>query len=82
MRYISLESADAATGALLDGQIDWMSSFLPGLETILKDNENLSYVNTPAMMTSIVTCSNEALGCEGPQTDVAVRQAVYLAMDR
>ena len=82
VRYISLESADAATGALLDGQIDWMSSFLPGLETILKDNENLSYVNTPAMMTSIFTCANDALGCEGPQTDEAVRQAIHLAMDR
>ena len=39
VRYIALESADAATGALLDGQIDWMSSYLPGLDTILKDHE-------------------------------------------
>lgn len=30
VRYISLESADAATGALLAGEVDWMSSFLPG----------------------------------------------------
>lgn len=82
VRYIALESADAATGALLDGQIDWMSSYLPGLDTILQDHENLSYVNTPAMMTAIFTCANEALGCEGPQTDPAVRQAIYLAMDR
>ena len=82
VRYIALESADAATGALLDGQIDWMSSYLPGLDTILKDHENLSYVNTPAMMTAIFTCANETLGCEGPQTDPAVRQAIYLAMDR
>ena len=82
VRYIALESADAATGALLDGQIDWMSAFLPGLETILKGNDNLSYVNTPAMMTSVFTCSNAALGCDGPQTDAAVRQAINLAMDR
>lgn len=82
VRYISLDSADAATGALLDDQVDWMSSFLPGLETILKDNENLSYVNTPAMTTAIFTCSNAEFGCAGPQTDPAVRQAIYLGIDR
>jgi peptide/nickel transport system substrate-binding protein len=82
VRYISLDTADAATGALLAGQVDWMSSFLPGLEQILADNENLSYVNTPALTASIFTCSNEELGCEGPQTDPAVRQAIYQGIDR
>jgi peptide/nickel transport system substrate-binding protein len=81
-RYISLETADAAAGALLAGQVDWMSSFLPGLDQMLADNEEISYVNTPALTTSIFTCSNADLGCEGPQTDPAVRRAIYHALDR
>ncbi|MDD0857846.1 ABC transporter substrate-binding protein [Arthrobacter alpinus] len=46
------------------------------------DSKNLSYVNTPAMTTSLFSCSNAALGCKGAQTDVAVRQAIFNAMDR
>ncbi|MEU2202214.1 ABC transporter substrate-binding protein [Isoptericola sp. NPDC019482] len=82
VRYISLDTADAASAALLAGDVDWMSSFLPGLDQMLKDNEEISYVNTPALTTSIYTCSSTDLGCEGPQTDPAVRQAMYWALDR
>ncbi|WP_125774622.1 ABC transporter substrate-binding protein [Antribacter gilvus] len=82
IRYISLDNADAAAAALISGQVDWMSSFLPDLDGLLADNPDLSYVNTPALTTSIFTCSNADLGCEGPQTDPAVRQAMYHAMDR
>jgi peptide/nickel transport system substrate-binding protein len=42
----------------------------------------VTYVNTPDSTTSLFTCSNASLGCTGPQTDVAVRQAIYYAMDR
>lgn len=82
VRYISLATADAASAALLGGKVDWMSSFLPNLNDLLKNHENLSYVNTPALTTSLFTCSTAALGCTGPQTDVAVRQAIYYALDR
>ncbi|MCA5893774.1 ABC transporter substrate-binding protein [Isoptericola sp. NEAU-Y5] len=82
VRYISLDTADAASASLLAGEVDWMSSFLPGLDQMLEGNEHISYVNTPALTTSIFTCSNADLGCEGPQTDPAVRQAMYWALDR
>lgn len=82
VRYISLDSADANAAALVAGQIDWMSAYLPGLEQLIGDNPELSYVNTPALTASIFTCSNADLGCEGPQTDPAVRQAIYWAIDR
>ena len=39
-------------------------------------------VNTPQNPTTIYTCVSVDLGCSGPQTDVAVRQALDLAMDR
>ncbi|ACQ78304.1 extracellular solute-binding protein family 5 [Beutenbergia cavernae DSM 12333] len=82
VRYIPLESADANAAALVAGEIDWMSAFIPGLEQLLTDDETLSYVNTPALTASIFTCSNADLGCTGPQTDPAVRQAIYWAIDR
>ncbi|TDE97358.1 ABC transporter substrate-binding protein [Occultella glacieicola] len=82
VRYVPLDSADANSAALIAGQIDWMSSFLPGLEQLIADNEEIGYVNTPALTASIFTCSNADLGCEGPQTDPAVRQAIYWAIDR
>lgn len=82
VRYISLENADSASAALLAGDVDWMSSFLPSLEKLIEDNPELSYVNTPALTTSIFTCSNVELGCSGPQTDPAVRQALYYGIDR
>ncbi|GLY06896.1 peptide ABC transporter substrate-binding protein [Actinoplanes sp. NBRC 101535] len=82
VRYIALATADAASAALIAGQVDWMSAFLPGLEQLLAGQKNLTYVNTPALTTSIFTCANKDLGCSGPQTDVAVRQAIYHALNR
>ena len=82
VRYISLANGDAATSALESGQIDWMGSYLPTLKDIVKQHPTLSYVNTPDSLTSVFTCANAALGCKGPQTDPAVRQAIFYAMDR
>lgn len=82
VRYISLADADGATSALLAGKVDWMSAFIPNLKKILAGHKNISYTNSPNLTTAIFTCSNAKLGCTGPQTDVAVRQAMYYAMDR
>jgi len=82
VRYISLANADAATSALQAGKTDYMGSFLPTLKNIMAKNKNLSYSNSPQATTALFTCENAALGCTGPQTDVAVRQAMYYAMDR
>ncbi|WP_112239109.1 ABC transporter substrate-binding protein [Kribbella monticola] len=82
VRYIPIESADAASAALVAGKVDWASAYLPGIDNIIKSGKNLSYVNTPVMTTLIVTCANAGLGCTGPQTDPAVRKAIYLAMNR
>lgn len=82
VRYISLASADAASAALVAGNVDWMGAFLPGLDSIIKSNPDLSYTNSPVLTTSIFTCSNAAEGCSGPQTDPAVRKAMYYALNR
>ncbi|RZT20502.1 peptide/nickel transport system substrate-binding protein [Kribbella sp. VKM Ac-2569] len=82
VRYLPVASADAASAALVAGKVDWASAYLPGIDNIMKSGKNLTYVNTPVMTTVVVTCSNAALGCAGPQTDPAVRKAIYLAMNR
>lgn len=82
IRYIALASADAASAALLAGQVDWMSAYLPNLKQLLAGHKNLTYVNTPALTTVLTTCANAQLGCTGPQTDPAVRQAIYYGIDR
>ncbi|HET6743630.1 MAG TPA: ABC transporter substrate-binding protein [Kribbella sp.] len=82
VRYLPVTSADAASAALVAGKVDWASAYLPGIDNIMKSGKNLTYVNTPVMTTVLVTCSNSALGCTGPQTDPAVRKAISLAMNR
>jgi peptide/nickel transport system substrate-binding protein len=82
VRFISLANADAATSALESGKVDWMGSYLPTLKQIVAQTPKVSYVNTADSTTGLITCSNASLGCTGPQTDVAVRQAIYDAMDR
>ncbi len=82
IRYVSLANADAATSALEAGQVDYMGAFLPTLKSIIAKHKNLSYTNSPQATTSLFTCENVDLGCTGPQTDPAVRQALYYAMDR
>jgi peptide/nickel transport system substrate-binding protein len=82
VRYIPLSAADQATSALDAGSVDLTGNFLPTLKNIVSQHENITYTNTPQATSSLMTCENASLGCTGPQTDPAVRQALYYAMDR
>ncbi len=80
VRYIGVDNNQAAQDLLQTGQIDWVGMFIPEPQPIL--DAGLGYINTPQDPTVLYTCSNADLGCEGDQTDVAVRQALNLAIDR
>ncbi|RSX58484.1 ABC transporter substrate-binding protein [Bifidobacterium samirii] len=82
VRYIALNDASAATSTLMAGQVDWMSAYIPSYEMLLENYPRISAVNTPRLTTVVMTCSNAEAGCEGPQTDPAVRQAIYYGMNR
>ena len=82
LRYISLADNNAALAALKAGQVDWMSAFIPDIANQLSTNKDLTWTNTPQNQAALFTCSNAALGCKGPQTDVAVRKAIYTGIDR
>lgn len=81
LQYLTTDDDEAAEELLRRGELDWAGVFIPGAEELTADGP-LSMINTPEDLTAIYTCSNADLGCEGPQTDPAVRRALHLVIDR
>lgn len=82
VRAITTSGNQSATDQWLAGDIDYMSSAIPNLEGHVEKNPDLAYTNTGISQAALFAASNTELGCEGPQTDVAVRKALYYGMDR
>lgn len=82
VRYFSLSGNEPATNKLIAGDLDWASIFIPDVDKVLKPFPNLHTQTTALQPTVLATCSNAKLGCTGPQTDPAVRQAMAAAIDR
>ena len=82
IRFYSLSGNEAATNKLLAGQLDWTNTYIPDVEKVLKAAPDVHIQNTTTQQVVFTTCSNAKLGCTGPQTDPAVRQAMAAAIDR
>ncbi|WP_255946336.1 ABC transporter substrate-binding protein [Streptomyces odontomachi] len=82
VRYIALSGNQSGADALKAGQVDWMTGPVPGIENVPKNYPGYQSITTPLNQTALFTCSNTDLGCKGPQTDPAVRKAIYYALDR
>lgn len=82
VKYIGIDANQAAEDLLKSGKLDWTSMFVPDPDAVASEGGPQGYINTPQDPTVIYTCANTALGCTGPQTDVAVRQALNVAIDR
>ncbi|MDT0268049.1 ABC transporter substrate-binding protein [Streptomyces sp. DSM 44915] len=82
IRSLSLSGNQAGADALSAGQVDWLTSPVPSLDRVEEVYPGYTSVVANTFQIVLGTCSNEELGCEGPQTDPAVRQAIYHAMDR
>ncbi|MBB5801054.1 peptide/nickel transport system substrate-binding protein [Saccharothrix ecbatanensis] len=82
VRYLSLSGNQAGAAALKAGQIDWQTGPVPDIKDVGKTYPGYQSTITHANQIVLVTCSSAALGCQGPQTDPAVRQAIYHAIDR
>ncbi|THV33896.1 ABC transporter substrate-binding protein [Glycomyces buryatensis] len=82
IRFVALSGNQAGADAIAAGTIDWQTGPIPD---ILNTHENFpnydAYTQWQNQMT-LSTCSSAEMGCEGPQTDPAVRHALYYAMDR
>ncbi|WP_129843340.1 ABC transporter substrate-binding protein [Streptomyces sp. RFCAC02] len=82
IRYRSLSGNQAAASSLEAGEIDVQTGPVPNLENVEAAYDGYKSVIVPMNQTVLDACANADLGCEGPQTDPAVRQAIYYAMDR
>ncbi|PGH46867.1 ABC transporter substrate-binding protein [Streptomyces sp. Ru87] len=82
VRYLSLSGNQSGADALAAGKIDWQTGPVPDIQNVEKNYPGYKAVTVPMNQTVLMTCSNADLGCKGPQTDPAVRRAIYHALDR
>ena len=82
VRVSATSGNQSATDLWLAGEIDYVSVAIPDLEEHVEANPDLAYTNTGISQMALMASSNPDLGSEGPQTDVAVRKALYYGMDR
>lgn len=82
VRFLSLSGNTAGADALAAGTIDWQTGPVPDLENVSKNYPGYEAITIPMNQMALLTCSNADLGCTGPQTDPAVRKAIYYAIDR
>ncbi|CAL9372990.1 Oligopeptide-binding protein AppA [Streptomyces sp. enrichment culture] len=82
IRYVALSGNQSGVDALKAGQIDWNTGPVPDIENVEKNYPGYRAITVPMNQAALFTCSNAELGCKGPQTDPAVRKAVYYALDR
>jgi peptide/nickel transport system substrate-binding protein len=81
VQYIGIDGNQSSQDLLATGQLDWVGQFISNPESVT-GNGVISTLNLQQDPTVIVTCSSAELGCTGPQTDPAVRQAINVAIDR
>ncbi|WP_030543892.1 ABC transporter substrate-binding protein [Streptomyces albus] len=82
IRYLSLSGNQAGADALAAGKIDWQTGPVPDMQNVEKNYPGYKAVTVPLNQTVLMTCAAADKGCKGPQTDPAVRKAIYHALDR
>lgn len=82
IRYLSLSGNTAGADALAAGTIDWQTGPVPNIAEVSKTYPGYQAITVAQNQMAFLACSNPALGCTGPQTDPAVRQAIYHALNR
>ena len=82
IRFLSLSGNTAGVDALAAGTIDWQTGPVPDIENVAKNYPGYEAITVPQNQVALLSCANVDLGCVGPQTDPAVRQAIYYALNR
>jgi len=82
VRFLSLSGNQAGADGLAAGTIDWQTGPVPDIAKTSSIYPGYEAITIPMNQVVLSTCSNTALGCTGPQTDVKVREAIYYALDR
>lgn len=81
VQFLGIDSNQSGQDLLSTGQIDWTGMFIANPDSVTGTGA-ISTMNQQQDPTVMVTCSDASKGCKGDQTDVAVRQALNVAIDR
>src|SRR5690625_3355618 len=79
--YQATEDHEQMRELLASQELDWLEAFR-SYDTEKMQNQDFSELNAPIDDIALYTCANKEMGCEGQQTDPAVRQALHAALDR
>lgn len=82
IRWLSLSGNQAGADAIAAGTVDWQTGPIPDIQNTHKNFPNYDAYTQAQNQIVLATCSSAELGCTGPQTDPAVRRALYHAIDR
>ncbi len=82
LRYLALSGNQSGADALAAGQVDWQTGPVPDIKDVAKNYPGYQAITVPMNQMALFTCANAQLGCTGPQTDPAVRKAIYYAINR
>ncbi|RMI09053.1 ABC transporter substrate-binding protein [Cellulomonas triticagri] len=82
VRFLSLSGNTAGADGIAAGTIDWQTGPVPDMQNVSTNFPGYDTLTAWQNQMVLATCSSVEQGCAGPQTDPAVRQALYLAMDR
>ncbi|WP_026931770.1 ABC transporter substrate-binding protein [Glycomyces tenuis] len=82
VRTIALSGNQAGADAIAAGTADWITSPIPDIQNTNENFPNYEHYTQWQSQMVLSTCSSAEMGCEGPQTDPAVRHALYYAIDR
>jgi peptide/nickel transport system substrate-binding protein len=82
IRWLSLSGNQAGADALAAGDIDWQTGPVPNIDDVAGNYPGYDSLTANQNQMVLATCSSADQGCTGPQTDPAVRHALYLAINR
>ncbi len=82
IRFLSLSGNQAGADGIAAGTIDWQTGPIPDMQNTHKNFPRYDAFTQWQSQMVLATCSSTAMGCTGPQTDPAVRKALYYAIDR
>ena len=82
VRWDALGGNQSAADGIAAGTIDWITSPIPDIQNTNENFPNYHAFTQWQNQMVLATSSNPELGSTGPQTDPAVRHALYYAINR
>ncbi|WP_313662843.1 ABC transporter substrate-binding protein [Cellulosimicrobium cellulans] len=82
VRWVSLSGNQAGADGIAAGTIDWHTGPIPDIQNTNENFPNYDAFTQWQSQMVLSTCSSAEMGCAGPQTDPAVRHALYYALNR